>query len=739
MDSFQHLSEAYNDVLEVYRTAYLKHNSETTSSLRSTAADLGVRQSPNGLDLAMKCPSCSAVYDVSMCGACSKRLEACVCPKPRLSAIPFHLHWHCPACCADTVGPYNVKVPKGAASVLGMTDIPEVLLALRVALADLAVKSEDFDKPLGACAEEIGSVWNCYSRNHQGLTPEDLGIVKANKTLLFYGGLAETDVVLRAFYEHQSQPLQNQHLVSVMAALDFGKRAEPHLVVACMSRALQTICQVSKLTSAEKVKQAMLLANDVDLRVGFVIALFLKGLYVPYNTLADYAAKDKNIQSRKSVLAYDRYERVLKIADTMFLCMAMLWTPGSFTANAISVAGFETMFRLLVKKKEAYKKDCTPVPPQVYLVSLKPSSFMKAIMASMTAGYRPADYPYPWMRLLGLGPVLGAIKNVLLRIFRRCTLEKTSVKLVCASHLGRLVPFLKQLGRGSLQPGTKTYATFLDELDRVRQLPATAHFYLKFCNSKTPTKLSCALAEKFDTDLKLNFKVDASNVEHLEFLKRIERKPRKPTKKPKPRLTSLPSGANSLFGQVDHQDDNAPTQRTRKSKSRLKQLAQPTQLDAKKKKKKRNNSTHNTKRLKPTPVQVQYGVGVACFPSDEPSSESREPRDESSSESSTTGGPRPEAAPSWDDILGFLSDLQAHELRDTGLDALLGDSPVVDDINRREHHGRQVRPVEQPKEVAKEEQDAQHQVGYCGDDHEDDDFFDASAFDDDMDRGVSFK
>jgi hypothetical protein len=86
-----------------------------------------------------------------------------------------------------------------------------------------------------------------------------------------------------------------------------------------------------------------------------------------------------------------------------------------------------------------------------------------------------------------------------------------------------------------------------------------------------------------------------------------------------------------------------------------------------------------------------------------------------------------------------LSDLQAHELRDTGLDALLGDSPVVDDINRREHHGRQVRPVEQPKEVAKEEQDAQHQVGYCGDDHEDDDFFDASAFDDDMDRGVSFK
>ena len=66
-------------MLGVYHTEYLNHNSETTLSLRSTAADLGVHQPPNGLDFAMKCPSCSAVYDVSMCGACSKRLEACLC------------------------------------------------------------------------------------------------------------------------------------------------------------------------------------------------------------------------------------------------------------------------------------------------------------------------------------------------------------------------------------------------------------------------------------------------------------------------------------------------------------------------------------------------------------------------------------------------------------------------------------------------------------------------------------
>lgn len=352
-DNNDGLVQAYHDVLEVYTTEYLKHNSTTTFGLQATAADLGVKQSTNGLDLAMKCPACSAVYDVSMCGACSKRLEACSCAKPRLSAIPFHLHWHCPACCVDTVGPYNVKVPKGAASVLGMAEVPEVLLALRVALADLAVKFDTFDKSLSTCAEEIGSVWNCYKRDHQGqgLTPDDLGITGANKTLLFYTGLADTDVVLGAFYAHQSQPLQKQHLASVMQALDFGKRAEPRQVVTCMVQALQTICQVSNLTSVEKVRQAMLLANQSDLRIGFVLGLFLKGLFVPFNTLADYAAKYKNIQSRNSVLAYDRYERVLKIVDTMFLCMAMLWTPGSFTANAFSVAGFEPMFRLLAKKR----------------------------------------------------------------------------------------------------------------------------------------------------------------------------------------------------------------------------------------------------------------------------------------------------------------------------------------------------------------------------------------------------
>ena len=705
MDDGGRLAEAYNEVLEVYRTEYLNHNSETTLSLRSTAADLGVRQSPNGLDFAMKCPSCSAVYDVSMCGACSKRLEACVCAKPRLSAIPFHLHWHCPECCADTVGPYKVKTPKGAASVLGMTDVPEVLLALRVALAGLAVEFPDFDSRLDKCAEDIGSVWNCYLKNHQGLTPDDLGIAGANKTLLFYAGLAETDVVLRAFYEHQSQPLQNQHLASVMAALDFGKRAEPCQVVACMAGALQTICQASGLTSAEKVRQAMLASNLIDLRVGFVLALFLKGLYVPYNTLANSAAKHKNIQSRKSVLVYDRYERILKIADTMFLCIAMLWTPGSFTANAVSVAGFESMFRLLAKKKEADKKDCTPVPPQPQQVSLNPSSFMKAVMTAMTAGFRPADYPYPWMRLLGLGPVLEAIKNGLLRIFRRCTLEKTSTKLVCASHLSRLVPFLKQLGRNSLQLGTKTYATFLDELERVRQLPATAHFYLKFCNSKMPTKLSRALADKFDTELKLNFKVDASSAEHLEFLKNIAHKPRKTIKKAKPRMTSLPSGANSLFGQLDDQD--APTKRKRKAKS-SKTSKFNTPKDAhhdpnkkktkKKKTKTKRNADPNTKRLKPTPVQVQYGFV--------PSAESSTPNDE----------------PNLQDVLGFF-----RTCRDPGLDALLDGIPGFGDMLREEHDDKQVIQQEDTK-----------RLGYPDDDEEED-FFDESAFDGDNELGVTFK
>ena len=693
-----HLVEAYKSVLHVYTSQYLEHNTQTTKSLRSTAADLGVKQSLNGLDFTQVCPSCSKVYDVSKCGGCSKRLEACLCAKPELSAIPFHLHWHCRVCCCDTVGPYMVKVPSGAANVLGMTVIPEVLLALRVALADMATRYEDtFEHALQTCASDIGSVWSYYKQqgDRVGASPDQLGMTGAVKTLLFYSSLAETDVVLRAFHVHQSQPLQKQHLLTVIQALDFGPRAEPPEVVKVMTRALEVVCRTSSLSSVEKVKQAMLLASACDQRVAFVLAIFLKALYVPYTMLVQVHTAVKNIQSRTMVITYTkRYERVLKIVDTMFFCLSMLWTPGSFTANAFSVAGFETMFRLLVQKKEAVKKDVTaPCTTRAPVVDMNPESFMKAVMTAITTGYRPADYPYQWMRLLDLGPALESIKNILLCIFRRCTLEKTSTKLVCSSHLSRLVPFLKQLGRGSLQPGSKTYTNMQHELARARQLPATAYFFLKFFNPKVPSKISRSLADKFDSELSLFFQVDTSVQENLDFLKSIARKPRR-VPKPQTRQTSLPSGAGSLFGDPDDQtsDDQASDDQSRKPRKRKPRHARQPSKPDRAKNKKRQNTKHNTKRVKtttPVSVQVQFGVSQPGILDETP------------------GAYLDEIPDTYLDILDPV------QYCDPELDTLLG----VQDVQDGQQDGRA---------LGKDDDE----------DDDDDDYFDESQFDNDTELGL---
>ena len=698
MSDDQHLVEAYKLVLDVYTSQYLVHNTQTTKSLRSTAADLGVRQSLNGLDFTQVCPSCSKVYDVSKCGECSKRLEACLCAKPKLSAIPFHLHWHCRACCCDKVGPYMVNVPGGAARVLGMTDIPEVLLALRVALADMATRYEDtFEHGLQTCASDIGSVWNYYKQHGDrvGVSPEQLGMTGAVKTLLFYSSLADTDVVLRAFHVHQSQPLQKQHLLTVIQALDFGPRAEPSEVVKAMTRALEVVCRTSSLSSTEKVKQAMLLASTCDQRVAFVLAIFFKALYVPYNMLVQVHTAVKNIQSRTMVITYaKRYERVLKIVDTMFFCLAMLWTPGSFTANAFSVAGFETMFRLLVQQKEAIKKDVTaPGTTRAPVVDMNPESFMKAVMTAITTGYRPADYPYQWMRLLDLGPALESIKNILLCIFRRCTLEKTSTKLVCSSHLSSLVPYLKQLGRGSLQPGSKTYTNMQHELARARQLPTTAYFFLKFFNPKVPSKISRSLADKFDSELSLFFQVDTSVQENLDFLKSIARKPRR-VPKPQTRQTSLPSGAGSLFGDPDDQtsDDQASDDQSRKPRKRKPRHARQPSKPDRAKNKKRQNTKHNTKRVKtttPVSVQVQFGVSQPGILDETP------------------GAYLDEIPDTYLDILDPV------QYCDPELDTLLG----VQDVQDGQQDGRA---------LGKDDDE----------DDDDDDYFDESQFDNDTELGL---